>query len=315
MGGVSDRQLEMLLDRRAALLDATLRDADESRDEFDGDELDGDELDGDELDEVTPPLADMMRSDALIVRRLTLDEPSEVLARLVAAEPVHPFRNHDDLVDRLDDDRRCFVLTHPALPDRPLNVVWIALSEGVATDLGAILDPSSPTADPTAADTAVFYSIWNVEPGLAGLPGGHILLAGAISALRGELTGLTTFVTLSPIPGLRSWIENAGVNADVGPPGNAVGPPLLAVCAQYLTTLDDQGRPIDPVARFHQRNGARLLSLAADADTSTGGLQRSFGIMANYRYAPEDLELNRAAFRDGRAVVGDQIVELLMTTA
>ncbi|MEI2697644.1 MAG: malonyl-CoA decarboxylase family protein [Microthrixaceae bacterium] len=59
-------------------------------------------------------------------RRVLLSEPPEVLDRLVADEPVHPFAGPDDVADRLDDDRRCFVLEHPALPGRPFNVVWCA---------------------------------------------------------------------------------------------------------------------------------------------------------------------------------------------
>ena len=48
--------------------------------------------------------------------------------------------------DRLDDDRRCFVLEHPALPGRPLNVVWCALWRGVPRRSGR--DPRSDGAAP-----------------------------------------------------------------------------------------------------------------------------------------------------------------------
>lgn len=256
-----------------------------------------------ELAELTEQLGNLMRSGDLVVRRVTRVEPGEVLNRLVAAEPVHPFRGPDDVADRLDDDRRCYVLEHPSLPGRPLNIVWCALWRGVPDDLAAILDPSAPTGDPAGADTAVFYSIWNVEPGLVGLPGGLTLLVGAVDALRAELAGLSTFVTLSPIPGFRSWL---GSGPRSGPPEH-----LMADCARYLTTLRDDGRPLDAVARFHLGNGARLLALARDADRSERGMARSFGIMANYRYEPEDRAANRAALREGHVVVGDQLAGLL----
>jgi malonyl-CoA decarboxylase len=256
-----------------------------------------------ELAELTEQLGALMRSGELVVRRLTGDEPGEVLDRLVAAEPVHPFRGPDDVADRLDDDRRCYVLEHASLPGRPLNIVWCALWRGVPDDLDAILDPTAPTADPTAADTAVFYSIWNVEPGLVGLPGGRTLLVGAVDALRAELPGLSTFVTLSPVPGFRDWLGSG--------PRNAPAEHLLADCARYLTTLRDDGRPLDAVARFHLGNGARLLALAPDADRSERGMDRSFGIMANYRYEPEDRAANRAALREGHVAVGDQVAGLL----
>lgn len=257
-----------------------------------------------ELQRLTDDLGAMMRGTDLVVRRLTLDEPGEVLDRLVAAEPVHPFTDRRDLADRLDDDRRCFVLEHPALPGRPLNIVWCALWRGTPQDLAAILDPEAPTADPDTADTAAFYSIWNVEPGLVGLPGGRTLLLGAVAALQAQLPGLRTFVTLSPVPGLRAWLEARG-EPPVGEPA------LLTSCARYLTSLRDDGRPLDAVARFHLGNGARLWSLAPAADVSERGLARSFGVMANYRYEPEDRQANRAALAEGRPAVGEQVAALL----
>lgn len=259
--------------------------------------------DTEELAALTDRLRTLMGSGDLVVRRLTRDEPADLLDRLVAAEPVHPFTGPDDVADRLDDDRRCYVLEHPSLPGRPLNIVWCALWRGVPDDLEAILDPSAPITDPTAADTAVFYSIWNVEPGLVGLPGGRTLLVGAVDALRAELAGLSTFVTLSPIPGFRAWRESN--------PASTSTEHLVADCARYLTTLRDDGRPLDAVARFHLGNGARLLALAPDADRSERGMARSFGIMANYRYEPEDRAANRAALREGHVSVGDQVAELL----
>jgi malonyl-CoA decarboxylase len=255
-----------------------------------------------ELASLTEHLGILMGSGELVVRRLTLHEPAEVLDRLVAAEPVHPFAGPDDVADRLDEDRRCFVLEHPSLPGRPLNTVWCALWPGVPDDLAAILDPAAPTGDPAAADTAVFYSIWNVEPGLVGLPGGRTLLLGAVVALRDELPGLSTFVTLSPVPGFRAWLGAR----DSGDPQQR-----LVECARYLTTLRDDGRPIDSVARFHLGNGARLLAIAADADRSGRGMERSFGIMANYRYEPEDRDANRASLAEGQVAVGEQVAELL----
>ena len=82
-------------------------------------------------------------------------------------------------------------------------------------------------------------------------------------------------------------------------------------CATYLTTTGDDGRPIDPVARFHLGNGARLWHLAGDADRSERGMQRSFGLMANYRYEPEDRAANAEALRQGRPALGPGVAALL----
>ena len=254
-----------------------------------------------ELDEVTDDLRALLDEGGHSVRRITLAEPTEVLERLAEREQVHPMEGPEDLADRLDEDRRCFVLEHSALPGRPLNVVWVALCNGVAGDVAQLLDRRAPPGDPRSADTAVFYSIWNVEPGARGLPGGRRLLEGAVDALHRDLPGLQTFATLSPIPGFRAWWEDEHPGQE--PPADA----LLADCARYLTTQSEPGRPIDPVARFHLRNGARLLGLHRHGDTSTRGMERSFGVMANYRYEPEDRASNRDSLRAGRVAVSPEV--------
>jgi malonyl-CoA decarboxylase len=297
--GVPTLDLTDLVDRRAELL-ATSRDADA-----------GAELDP-RLAELTDSLRDALAGRDAQVRRVRLDEPGDLVERLADAEPVHPFAGPEDLADRLDDDRRCFVLEHPLLPGRPLNVVWVALCQGIPDDLSAILDPVAPTADPRTADTAAFYSIWNVEPGLVGLPGGRSLLGGVVDALRAELPGLGTFVTLSPIPGFRTWWTDSR-RAEVSSAAAPSRDELLRSCADYLTTFESPGRLLDPVARFHMGNGARLLRVVPDADRSERGMQRSWGAMANYRYEPEDRPANVRSLERDRPAVGSQVDELLTT--
>lgn len=257
-----------------------------------------------ELDAVTTSLEELLATAEPRVRRLTMERDRELLDRLAAEEPVHPVRDAEDLADRLEDDRRCFALEHPALEGRPMNVVWVALCSGLAGEISELLDPSAPTGDPHEADTAVFYSIWTVERGLVGFPGGRPLLLGAIEQLRAEISGLATFATLSPVPGFREWWTERHGSEDHD------DATLLAGCARYLTSLDDRGRPIDAVARFHLGNGARLLRLNRHGDRSPRGAARSFGIMANYRYEPEDRQANLAELRSGTVAVGPDVAEL-----
>lgn len=273
-----------------------------------------------ELRSVTDELLERLSVEGPRVRRVEPGEPAALLSRLVADEPVHPFSAADreaDLADRLDADRRCFVLEHPSLPGHPMNVVWVALSCGTERRIDSILDPAAPTLDPAAADTAVFYSIWNVEPGLVGIPGGTALLDGAIEMLQAEFPGLSEFVTLSPIPGFRRWWNtqrDSGADddsPDVAVPSESLRSPMTAACAEYLCTTGSYGRPIDAVARFHMGNGARLVGLNWAGDQSPNGLRRSFGLMANYRYAPEDRERNRQDLAVGRPAVSGPIGRLL----
>ena len=305
-----------------------------------------------ELSAVTRRLGRILAVGEPVVRRVTSEDPPGLAERLASAEPVHPVAGPLDLADRLDVDRRCYVIEHPGLPDRPLNVVWVALVRGVAGDLADILDPSAPAGDPAAADTAVFYSIWSIESGLSGLGRGEELIVGATELLGAELSNLSTFVTLSPVAGFRRWVEQGSRGAharedltDVvdrleragtgdGPWSGERGSPaertgrrrhdpetdkddarladdLMRLCAEYLTTLHEGWRPIDPVARFHLGNGARLFGLNWRGDVSERGLERSWGIMANYRYAPEDRDANQSQLGSGSVPVSEEVAALL----
>lgn len=235
------------------------------------------------------------------VRRVAPREEA-LLARLGELEPVHPVAGADDLADRVDDtDRRVFVL-EPAGGGDPLTVVWVALTRGVPSRITQVLDPEAVPVPASAADTAVFYSIWNVgdSPG----PGrGRELIVGASAHLAAELPHLATFVTLSPAPGLAAmWQPGWPAPGEPGFPSRV---------ARALTSLDGDGRPREPVARFHLSNGARMWRVNLDADPSERARERSFGVMVNYRYSPEDREANRRELDAGFVPVSAAVAELL----
>jgi len=259
-----------------------------------------------ELVELTDALEALL-ADPPGLRRVTLDASPDRQAearRLAAMEPVNPVADEADLLDRFDADRRVFVLVHEALGDLPANIVWVALRKGLPDGLADVLDPTAPSTDPHSADTAVFYSIWNVEPGLAGMGGGRELIELASAAIAAEFPGISTQVTLSPVPGFRRWLSAEGF-AEGSPPGD-----LESLCARYLCAQSG-GRPKDPVARFHMGNGARLLRVLSGADPSERGLSRAWGMMASYRYEPEERAANRAALAVGSPAIGDEVRRLL----
>ncbi len=132
-----------------------------------------------------------------------------------------------------------------------------------------------------------------------------------------QLPRLRTIATLSPVSGFRRWLselsrslENPSCVAEVqtlatrsdwrsDPAGAArLEPRLLALCAHYLLHARSGGEPADPVARFHLANGARLRRLNWRSDMSAAGLERSFGLTANYVYYPTNLLRNRQTYRD-----------------
>ncbi len=260
--------------------------------------------------ELRAHLATLFDVGLLTLTRITWDAPASLLEKLTAYEAVHAIGSWDDLKNRLDSDRRCYAFFHPAMPSEPLVFVEIALTNGIATQLLPLLDARAPDVDSDLADTAVFYSISNCQPGLAGVNLGTALIKQVVEALRHDLPNLRRFVTLSPLPGFRPWLGE--VLHDGGaltprerellpaePPrvlerladtdwdsDEAIRPALLALCARYLlTTLE--GRALDPVANFHLSNGASIERLNWLADPSAAGRERSFGLMANYLYDRE----------------------------
>jgi len=191
----------------------------------------------------------------------------------------------------------------------PLVFVEIALTTGIACELAPLLDAHAPELDPDHADTAVFYSISNCQPGLAGVNLGTALIKQVVEQLRHDLPHLQRFVTLSPVPGYRAWLETALHEGDLRAherellpaapervlvrladadwdADEAIKPALVALCARYLTTTRD-GRVLDPVANFHLANGAVIERINWLADPSPTGRERSATIMANYSYEPD----------------------------
>lgn len=69
----------------------------------------------------------------------------------------------------------------------------------------------------------------------------------------------------------------------------------LARC-YFLEAKDHKNRPLDPVARFHLGNGARLERLNFMADLSANGMKQSCGMMVNYLYDLEQIDKHHEAF-------------------
>ncbi len=90
--------------------------------------------------------------------------------------------------------------------------------------------------------------------------------------------------------------------------------PLLRLCAEYLTRPNTgEGAAIDPVARFHLGNGARLECINWLGNTSTRGMKEAFGVMVNYLYDPNAIEANHEAFVRSGVVPRSPQVEALLS--
>lgn len=76
----------------------------------------------------------------------------------------------------------------------------------------------------------------------------------------------------------------------------------------YLQAKTGSGEPLDPVARFHLGNGARLDRLNWPADTSPKGLREAAGLMVNYLYDHSAIEANHEAFVNDGAIAASATV-------
>lgn len=270
----------------------------------------------------------------LTVRSIGWNSPANILESLIRYEAVHEIDGWDDLRRRLaPEDRRCFGFFHPQMPDEPLIFVEVALTDGIPDSVGQLLASDREPIPARNARTAVFYSISNCQRGLAGISLGNFLIKQVVKDLRAELKNLDTFVTLSPIPGFAAWLlRNAPedpqfrderrlvadlVKGDAWADGDAaelarIRDLMMPLAACYLTGVRrGDGKPRDPVARFHLGNGAQLERLNFLGDRSRRGLRQSFGMMVNYIYRPSEIERNHELYAEmGHVAASPQVKRL-----
>lgn len=255
----------------------------------------------------------------LELRRISWDSPASLVEKLIKYEAVHDIRSWDDVKNRLDSDRRCYGFFHPRLPGEPLIFVEVALVNEIAASITPLLDETAAPADLDRATTAIFYSISNTQTGLRGVSFGDSLIKRVVESLHEEFPRLKTFATLSPIPGLRSWLaKHAPADLlqawDAAPDLAEKSPPRVALkqwAARYLGQELQDGKPLDAVARFHLGNGARVERLNWAADPSAKGFKQSYGLMVNYLYDLKKLDKNRAALAQGKIPIAPAIKDLL----
>lgn len=273
----------------------------------------------------------------LVLRRIDWQTPAAILEKIIRYEAVHEIQGWDDLRRRLDpSDRRCFAFFHPSLIDEPLIFVEVALTRDMPGHIQNLIGGKSEIdAEPVAPTTAVFYSISNCQEGLRGISFGNFLIKQVVEELVREKPQLKTFVTLSPVPHFARWLDR--VRADeaaqvvtqadrvvlqmLSDPGwmddpeeaDGLRATLSALAAHYfLAARSHDNRAIDPVARFHLGNGARLERINWLGDVSEKGLREAHGLMVNYLYELKDIERNHEAYANDGEVVASRAVRGLL---
>ncbi|MES0881474.1 malonyl-CoA decarboxylase [Roseibium sp. SCP14] len=249
----------------------------------------------------------------LVLRPINWESPAHILEKIIAYEAVHAIDSWDDLRRRLEPaDRRCFAFFHPSMPDEPLIFVEVALTKGIPDSVQVLLAEDRAAMPAEDADTAVFYSISNCQSGLASISFGNSLIKQVATDLSGELPGLKTFVTLSPIPGFTRWLKKEGHEWD----SRATNEMKSDAAYYLLNAKTSKGLPVDPVARFHLGNGAIVHAVHADADISDKGRAQSSGTMVNYLYDLPRVAQNHENFATTQEVVAsDQVRSLARSSA
>ena len=237
----------------------------------------------------------------LVLRRIDWTTPAHILEKIIRYEAVHEISDWDDLRRRIAPaDRRCFAFFHPALVDEPLIFVEVALTTEIpAPSARSSQKERDPIPLKAGDDGGVLFDL-ELPGGLAGVSFGNFLIKQVVEDLKPR----------DPEPrrpssrsrrrrALPRWLarEIKGRRADrhpgrgpralcgspTSPNGSRSRPPprrCESRCFRprpiyFLRAKTATGRPVDPVARFHLGNGARLERLNFLGDMSPKGLQQS----------------------------------------
>ena len=265
----------------------------------------------------------------LVLRRIEWTTPANILEKIIRYEAVHEISTWEELRRRLEPtDRRLYAFFHPALTDEPLIFVEVALTAAIPDAIAPLLAPERAALGAEAATTAVFYSISNAQAGLAGVSFGNFLIKQVVEELRRELPRLQTFVTLSPVPGFARWLKDERADEasrflnpemrrivqaiEAGETPEGAERTLATLAAGYfLHARDGKGRVLDAVARFHLGNGARLERINVRGDASPASVRQSLGLMVNYRYDLDEIEVNHEAYANRGTVAASGAVRKL----
>ncbi len=271
----------------------------------------------------------------LVLRRIDWSTSAQTLEKIIKYEAVHEISDWSDLKRRLNPvDRRCFAFFHPALMDDPLIFVEVALSQDIPASIQDLLAEKTQET-PQTPTTAVFYSISNCQKGLQGISFGNLLIKQVATDLAQEIPSLKNFVTLSPIPRFAAWLKDIRANENFGALNRdeierlqtlddvdwqldgdqrtQLEEPLRHLVARYLLSAKSpHNQVLDPVARFHLGNGARLERINWLGDLSPAGIERSYGLMVNYLYDLATVEANHEAYVNEGVIAASNAVKKLL---
>lgn len=171
-------------------------------------------------------------------------------------DPVHPATVWNER--RFSpEDREVFFMIED---DKPAYVLCVAFTRTLPINMEEIFYSKPYTGQ---HKFAVFYSVFKTPEIESPKHGAGWLILNAASYIKTSHPAIEHFVTMSPIPTLRK---------------NFTSMPDQQELEDFILTRKD------PVSRFHFRNGASLLRVVDNADSSDIRQAQSWGIMTNYDY-------------------------------
>ena len=237
----------------------------------------------------------------------------------------------DELRRRLDPpDRRRYAFFHPSLVDEPLIFVEVALTSPLPAAIAPLLAAGRAPLAPEAATTRPSIRSPTVDmvwPELVSAISSSSRWSRR-SAANCRRSRLSSPCRRSPASAPGSRRPRSGDRAhearraataaednrlDSGSGRSCV---LLEPLAAYyfLKARRPDGRVLDPVARFHLGNGARLERINWKGDLSPRGSRESLGIMVNYLYDLDEIERNHEAFVNRGQIAASAAVKKLLPT-
>lgn len=250
----------------------------------------------------------------LLMEPLDWTTPAHILEKIIAYEAVHEIKSWAELRSRLEPaDRYCYGFFHPSMGDEPLVFVEVALTDHIPSAIGEILHRDPESEAPDSPSCAIFYSISNCHNGLAGVSFGNFLIKQVATSLKMRFPQLKTFSTISPAPGFRRWLQAEARQRDEiallmdrfdASAAEDQKEELEKIAAQYfLQQKNSHAEPLDPVARFHLKNGAKLERINILGNPSAIGMERSFGTMVNYVYDLSKVEENHEKYVKSNKII------------
>ncbi|KAK7303343.1 hypothetical protein RJT34_14246 [Clitoria ternatea] len=209
---------------------------------------------------------------ALELHQITWDDPASLLEKIVAYEAVHPISNLLDLKRRLGIGRCCFGYLHPAIPGEPLIFIEVALLQNIAQTIQEVLWDSPPIPE-SEATCALFYSISSTQPGLAGINLGKFLIKRVVKLVKREMPHISTFATLSPIPGFMPWLLSKVASQTVLAEGDNMSQPQAD--GSSSTFYENILKPEEEEA---------LMNLPKDIAPGKNGMEVMFNLLTSTSY-------------------------------